>query len=42
MEALKPRRDIPVMLPPDYQHDPTLLPEFVVPIEPREAAFVLG
>jgi glycosyltransferase involved in cell wall biosynthesis len=41
-EALKDGADIIVMLHPDYQYDPTLLPELVAPIEAGEADVVLG
>ncbi|HEV2386407.1 MAG TPA: glycosyltransferase family 2 protein [Candidatus Acidoferrales bacterium] len=41
-EALKEGADIVVMLHPDYQYDPTLLPELVAPIERGEADIVLG
>ncbi len=41
-EALKEGADIVVMLHPDYQYDPTLLPELVAPIKAREADIVLG
>jgi glycosyltransferase involved in cell wall biosynthesis len=41
-EALKEGADIVVMLHPDYQYDPTLLPELVAPIEAGEADVVLG
>lgn len=41
-EALKEGADIVVMLHPDYQYDPTLLPEIVAPIEKGEADIVLG
>jgi glycosyltransferase involved in cell wall biosynthesis len=41
-EALKEGADIVVMLHPDYQYDPTLLPELVAPIEAGEADLVLG
>jgi glycosyltransferase involved in cell wall biosynthesis len=41
-EALKDGADIVVMLHPDYQYDPTLLPELVAPIEDGEADIVLG
>jgi glycosyltransferase involved in cell wall biosynthesis len=41
-EALKAGADIVVMLHPDYQYDPTLLPELVAPIEADEADVVLG
>jgi glycosyltransferase involved in cell wall biosynthesis len=41
-EALKDGADIVVMLHPDYQYDPTLLPQIVAPIEAGEADIVLG
>jgi glycosyltransferase involved in cell wall biosynthesis len=41
-EALKEGADIVVMLHPDYQYDPTLLPKLVAPIEAGEADIVLG
>ena len=41
-EALKAGADIVVMLHPDYQYDPTLLPSLVAPIESSEADVVLG
>lgn len=41
-EALKLGADIVVMLHPDYQYDPTLLPEMIAPIEKHEADVVLG
>lgn len=41
-EALKADADIVVMVHPDYQYDPTLLPEIVAPILRGEADFVLG
>jgi glycosyltransferase involved in cell wall biosynthesis len=41
-EALKDGADIVVMLHPDYQYDPTLLPDLVAPIENGEADVVLG
>jgi glycosyltransferase involved in cell wall biosynthesis len=41
-EALKDGADIVVMLHPDYQYDPTLLPDLVGPIENGEADVVLG
>ena len=41
-EALKEGADIVVMLHPDYQYDPTLLPEIVAPIKVGEADIVLG
>jgi len=41
-EALKAGADIVVMVHPDYQYDPTLLPEMIQPIERGEADVVLG
>jgi glycosyltransferase involved in cell wall biosynthesis len=41
-EALKAGADIVVMLHPDYQYDPTLLPSVVAPIKAGEAEIVLG
>jgi glycosyltransferase involved in cell wall biosynthesis len=41
-EALKAGADIIVMLHPDYQYDPTLLPNVVAPIKAGEADVVLG
>jgi glycosyltransferase involved in cell wall biosynthesis len=41
-EALKEGADIVVMLHPDYQYDPTLLPDVVAPITAGEADIVLG
>jgi glycosyltransferase involved in cell wall biosynthesis len=41
-EALKAGADIVVMVHPDYQYDPTLLPEIVCPIQNGEADVVLG
>jgi len=41
-EALKAGADIVVMLHPDYQYDPTLVPEVVAPIKAGEADVVLG
>jgi glycosyltransferase involved in cell wall biosynthesis len=42
MEALRLGADIVVMLHPDGQYDPTLLPDLVKPILTGEADFVLG
>src|SRR5690606_25141110 len=36
-EALRAGADIVVMLHPDYQYDPTLLPDMIAPIERGEA-----
>ncbi len=41
-EALKAGADIVVMLHPDYQYDPTLLPSLVAPIKAGQADVVLG
>jgi len=41
-EALKAGADIVVMLHPDYQYDPTLLPHLIAPIKAGEADVVLG
>jgi glycosyltransferase involved in cell wall biosynthesis len=41
-EALKADADIVVMLHPDYQYDPTLLPKIVAPIKAGNADVVLG
>lgn len=41
-EALKLGADIVVMLHPDYQYDPTLLPDMIAPIEKGDADVVLG
>ena len=41
-EALKAGADIVVMVHPDYQYDPTLLPEIVRPIQDGLADAVLG
>jgi glycosyltransferase involved in cell wall biosynthesis len=41
-EALKAGADIVVMVHPDYQYDPTLLPEIVRPIQDGRADVVLG
>src|SRR5258708_32150099 len=41
-EALKEGADIVVMLHPDYQYDPALLPEVVAPIKAGECDIVLG
>jgi glycosyltransferase involved in cell wall biosynthesis len=42
MEALRLGADVIVMLHPDGQYDPTLLPDLVRPILAGEADFVLG
>jgi glycosyltransferase involved in cell wall biosynthesis len=41
-EALNAGADIVVMVHPDYQYDPTLLPEIIAPIEQGTADVVLG
>ena len=41
-EALRAGADIVVMVHPDYQYDPTLLPEIIRPIEAGQADVVLG
>ena len=41
-EALKAGASIIVMVHPDYQYDPTLLPEIIRPIEQGKADVVLG
>lgn len=41
-EALRASADIVVMVHPDYQYDPTLLPEIIKPIQERKADVVLG
>ena len=41
-EALKAGADIVVMVHPDYQYDPTLLPQIVRPIQDGTADVVLG
>lgn len=41
-EALADGADIVVMLHPDYQYDPTLLPTLIEPLERGEADVVLG
>lgn len=41
-EALKAGADIIVMVHPDYQYDPTLLPQIIEPIVNGEADVVLG
>jgi len=41
-EALKAGADIVVMVHPDYQYDPSLLPEIVAPIREGRADVVLG
>ncbi len=42
MEALRAGAQIVVMIHPDYQYDPTLLPEIIRPIQRGEADVVLG
>jgi len=41
-EALKAGADIIVMVHPDYQYDPTLLPQIIAPIAEGKADVVLG
>ena len=41
-EALRAGADIVVMVHPDYQYDPTLLPQIIAPIVHGEADVVLG
>jgi len=41
-EALKAGADVVVMVHPDYQYDPTLVPQMIEPIEKGEADIVLG
>jgi glycosyltransferase involved in cell wall biosynthesis len=41
-EALKASADIIVMVHPDYQYDPRLVPQIIAPIISREADVVLG
>src|ERR1700761_7181953 len=41
-EALRAGADIVVMIHPDYQYDPTLLPQMIAPIERGEADIVFG
>jgi glycosyltransferase involved in cell wall biosynthesis len=41
-EALRAGADIVVMVHPDYQYDPTLLPEIIRPIQENQADVVLG
>jgi glycosyltransferase involved in cell wall biosynthesis len=41
-EALKAGADVVVMVHPDYQYDPTLLPEIIRPIRENRADVVLG
>lgn len=42
LEALKAQADIIVMVHPDYQYDPSLLPEMITPILSGKADVVLG
>ncbi len=42
IEALKAGADIVVMVHPDYQYDPSLLPEMIEPIFQKKADIVLG
>src|SRR4026209_2441694 len=41
-EALKAGADVVVMVHPDYQYGPTLVPQMIEPIERGEADIVLG
>src|SRR5258706_10433186 len=41
-EALKAGADIVAMVHPDYQYDPTLLPEIIRPIQAGDADVVFG
>jgi glycosyltransferase involved in cell wall biosynthesis len=41
-EALRAGADVVVMVHPDYQYDPTLLPQMIEPILQQEADVVLG
>ncbi|MGH7313195.1 MAG: glycosyltransferase family 2 protein, partial [Candidatus Rokuibacteriota bacterium] len=41
-EALRQRADIVVMVHPDYQYDPTLVPQIIAPIVDGRADVVLG
>ena len=41
-EALRAGADIVVMVHPDYQYDPRLLPEVIAPIQQGDADVVLG
>jgi glycosyltransferase involved in cell wall biosynthesis len=41
-EALRAGADIIVMVHPDYQYDPTLLPQIIAPIQQKQADVVLG
>ena len=41
-EALRAGADVVVMVHPDYQYDPTLVPQMIAPIVRREADIVLG
>jgi glycosyltransferase involved in cell wall biosynthesis len=41
-EALRAGADIIVMVHPDYQYDPTLLPQVIAPLERGDADVVLG
>ncbi|NJQ98790.1 MAG: glycosyltransferase family 2 protein [Hydrococcus sp. CSU_1_8] len=42
LEALKDGASIVVMVHPDYQYDPTLLPEIIRPIKERRCDIVFG
>ena len=41
-EALRAGADVVVMVHPDYQYDPTLVPQMIAPIQKGEADIVLG
>ena len=41
-EALRAGADVVVMVHPDYQYDPRLLPDLLTPLQRREADIVLG
>ena len=41
-EALRAGADVVVMVHPDYQYDPTLVPQMIAPIVKNEADIVLG
>ena len=41
-EALRAGADVVVMVHPDYQYDPTLVPQMIAPIARHEADIVLG
>ncbi|MEW6609413.1 MAG: glycosyltransferase family 2 protein [bacterium] len=42
MEALREKADIVIMLHPDGQYDPTILPQLIEPIKQNKADMVLG